>query len=734
MAFRFGVLGPVAIWRGEEALPVGAPQQQALLAALVLRSGQQVSVENLCTAIWGEDDRGEALKRSVRTYVFRLRTIMDPDRTGDCPLVTEGDGYALRADPGASDLGLFDGLVARARAAAAAGDHRPAFDDLSAALELWRGEPLAGVPGPQLAVFRDSLAARRLDAVAARLEAVLALGRARDVAVELPELVAAHPLREDLHRLSMLALSRSGRQAEALELFERLRRRLDEELGVLPGPELVDLHLRILRGEPGLPAAAGPSATTVVSDGSSRLPASASVSASLTSPDHPAPKATCLRPAQLPAAPPHFTGRQARVEQLMAALTTAAGHHRPPVATVTGVGGVGKTALVMHVAHRLAERYPDGQLYVDLRGAGAEPTAPAEVLTAFLTALGVPEGEIPESLDERSALFRSVMAERRVLLVLDNAASAAQLRPLIPGTAGCAVLATGRAALWGLGAGTAVDLDVLTPDEALALFTAIAGPGRVGNLDHAAALDVVAACGHLPLAVQIAAARLSARPGWTVADLAGHLADAGRRLGRLQAGDLAVRGSFELSHAQLDDDLASAFRLLAGPEVPTLTVPLAAAVLETDDETAEATAERLVDLGLLETPEPSRYRFHDLVRLFAREKTEAEAACGVVDRMLAYFYAAAAGADPGDLEYLPAAGLPTPEPVAGPGPEFPVNAELPSLFSALGQVAIAGPAGVAAAGALLLLLDTYWVDRAVYASMTAAAATATMERAEQLGD
>ncbi|GAA1964224.1 hypothetical protein GCM10009838_21870 [Catenulispora subtropica] len=746
-------------------MPAGAPQQQALLALLVLQRGKQVSVDDLCTAIWGEDGRGTSLKRSVRTYVFRLRTVLDPGRTGDSPLVTEGDGYALRIEPGASDLEVFDTLVDQARSAAATGNHRRAFEDLSAALALWRGEPLAGVPGRQIAVHRDSLAARHLDATEARLEAMLELGRAGEAVAELTELIAAHPMRESLYRLSMLALYRCGRQGEALELFEQLRRRLDEELGVLPGPEQAELHLRIVRADPGLVAAAGPATgqaaaldggvgsggtgtgtgigtgdttggtggttggtggtggtTGGTGGGEGTKPAS----------DSPPAAPPRLSPAQLPAAPSHFTGRGDRVAQLMAAITTADGRV-PPVVTVTGVGGVGKTALAVHVAHRLRDRYPDGQLYVDLRGVSAEPAEPAEVLAAFLSGVGVPEGEIPETVDERSALFRSVVAGRRMLLVLDNAASAAQLRPLIPGSAGCAVLATGRAALWGLGSGADVDLGVLAPEEALALFTAVAGAERVAA-DRPAAQEIVAACGHLPLAVQIAAARLAARPGWTVAHLAANLADAGRRLARLQAGDLAVRATFELSYSQLDDRLARAFRLLAGPDVPTLSVPLAAALLETGDDEAEDLAEQLVDLGLLETPEQGRYRYHDLVRLFAREKTDPATAAGCVDRMLEYFYAAVCSLDLEDEEYLPAAGLVLPELATTLAPGFQINAGLPSLMAALGQVAIAGPAGVDNAGALLLLMDTYWVDRAVHASSTAAAAAATMARAAELGD
>ncbi|WP_086784803.1 ATP-binding protein, partial [Streptomyces caniscabiei] len=337
----------------------------------------------------------------------------------------------------------------------------------------------------------------------------------------------------------------------------------------------------------------------------------------------PEPTAAPVRPAQLPATVPDFTGRASLVGDLSEVLAEASGAEGQvmAVSALAGIGGVGKTTLAVHVAHQARGAFPDGQLYVDLQGAGARPAEPETVLGSFLRALGTADSAIPDSLEERAALYRSVLDGRRVLVLLDNARDAAQVRPLLPGTAGCAALVTARVRMVDLAGAHLVDLDVMSPDEALRLFTKIVGEERVAA-ERTAALDVVAACGFLPLAIRIAASRLAARRTWTVSVLAAKLADERRRLDELQAGDLAVKATFELGYGQLEPAQARAFRLLGLADGPDMSLAAAAAVLDLPTEETEDLLEILVDTSLLESAAPGRYRFHDLVRLYARACAE----------------------------------------------------------------------------------------------------------------
>ncbi|MFE6872719.1 ATP-binding protein, partial [Kitasatospora sp. NPDC057692] len=332
------------------------------------------------------------------------------------------------------------------------------------------------------------------------------------------------------------------------------------------------------------------------------------------------------RPAQLPPDAADFTGRTAPVRVLCEALAAppeegGSGEHPQAlvVATVVGMGGVGKTALALHVAHRVRDAYPDGQLYADLRGSDPVPADPEAVLSGFLVALGVAADAVPDGLDARSALFRSVVDGRRLLLVLDNAKDAAQIRPLLPGAVGCAVLTTGRTRPAGLPATVQVDLDVFQPEEALDLLGRTIGPQRLAA-EPAAARELVVACGHLPLAVRIVAARLAARPGWTVETLSRRLQVERRRIDELRIGDLAVAAAFELSYRQLTEDQARAFRLVASVDGPDIGLPAAAALLDLDEYDAEDLLEALVDVAMVESPFPGRYRYHDLLRAFARRR------------------------------------------------------------------------------------------------------------------
>ncbi|MET9731239.1 BTAD domain-containing putative transcriptional regulator [Streptomyces sp. NPDC006458] len=585
---RFGVLGPVRAWRGEEPLPTGSPQQRALLAALLLREGRTATAAELIDALWGEEPPSQALA-AVRTYASRLRKVLDAG-----VLASESGGYAVRGlDEGSLDLAVAQDLAAEAEKARQSGHLCQAREVLGRALALWDGEPLAGVPGPYADAQRVRLEEWRLQLLETRLDMDLEQGCHAEAVSELTALTAAHPLRERLRELLMLALYRSGRQAEALAVYADTRRLLADELGVDPGPGLRELQERILKADPGLAEPSAPAAE---------------------------PATVPVRPAQLPATVPDFTGRTSSVSELSDVLTSAEGRVMA-VSALAGIGGVGKTTLAVHVAHQARTAFPDGQLYVDLQGAGPRAAEPDTVLGAFLRALGTADSAIPDSLEERAALYRSVLDGRRILVLLDNARDAAQVRPLLPGTDGCAALVTSRVRMVDLAGAHLVDLDVMSPDEALALFTKIVGEERVGS-ERDAALDVVAACGFLPLAIRIAASRLASRRTWTVSVLAAKLADERRRLDELQAGDLAVKATFELGYGALEPAQARAFRLLGLADGPDISLAAAAAALDLDVDDTEDLLESLVDTSLLESAAPGRYRFHDLVRLYARACAE----------------------------------------------------------------------------------------------------------------
>ncbi|BDM74436.1 regulatory protein AfsR (plasmid) [Streptomyces nigrescens] len=601
---RIAALGPLRAWRGERQLDTGPAQRRAVLTSLTLRCGQVASVEELVRDVWGSEPPASA-PVAVRNHISRLRTVLESESAGPKALVSVAGGYALHLPDGALDVSRAERLYAQAQSARSQGDLEPAVRILAEAETLWVGTPLTGVPGPYAQRQRDRLMEYRLLLVEARLTLELQLGGHTRVVGELLTLADEHPLREELRALQMLALYRCGRQADALAAYTTARRHLAAELGVDPGPELVRLHQRILEADPTLAPPPGAAAA-------------APAPGPAAGPDRP----TWVPPAQSPPDIPDFTGRGEESRQVRDALAGAGRTDAtaPVVCVIHGMGGVGKTALAVHSAHAVREQFPDGQLYVDLRGAGREPADPYEVQELFLRSLGVLPGNVPSGREERTALYRSRMAGRRLLLLLDNAADTEQVSTLLPTTAGSAALITSRTALMCLPATTRTALEPFSEPEALALLERMAGSVRCRQ-EQQTASDLVWACGMLPLAVRVVGARLVARPRWTLATLAERLSDRSQRLGELEAGSLAVESVFHLGYSSLDDAEARAFRLLAIPEVPDLSTAAAAAVLQCDRREAEALLESLTHQGLLEPGEPGRYRYHDLLRLFARHRT-----------------------------------------------------------------------------------------------------------------
>ncbi|MFF7472433.1 BTAD domain-containing putative transcriptional regulator [Streptomyces sp. NPDC008092] len=750
---RFGLLGPPVLYDASGVRPIGSPKVRALLAALLLEAGRVVSVDSLREALWGGAPPVSA-RASLHNHVTRLRRLLDdPERLRAVP-----PGYLLRVDDGELDVDVFDARVAQARAAHRRREWAPVLRACAEALDLWRGSPLGGLPADFGGrAFVQRLEEARLLLLEWGYDAELALGGPRlgGVAPELAALVAEYPLREAYHRQLMLALHRTGRQAEALAVHRDLRNRLRDDLGIEPGPAVRRAHVEVLRGSDAAGEALphgdrGPSGGGALDEGETGADAcfaapskdtstdratKAGNAADRTEPAHPlddpvAPASTRDAPptprpaqlppppAQLPPPPAHFTGRTTVTEELRHTLTPpphpthedpthplappppapfiahpaphpeptpttlpptptdprplaptdphppaspaplppaaadgdsaplgppapdhetvtggAGGNTRadgeaeatatPTLTAITGMAGVGKTALALHVAHQLRNRFPDGQLYVNLHGAtpGMPPLAPGQALAALLRDLGADPRHIPEHPDAAAALLRSLLAPTRTLLLLDDAATAAQVRPLLPGGPGCAVIVTSRSPLTALDGARRFPLGPLTGEDSAALLRAVSGRAEI-DAGH----PLVGLTGRLPLALRVVAARLAARRALTPEVLAGQLAATEDRLHHLEYDDLSVRRSLAVAHDALagsdraaDRDAALVLRHLGALDLPTCGAPLIARLTGTDERRAEAALDRLVDVALLEETAYGRYTPHDLVRDFARE-------------------------------------------------------------------------------------------------------------------
>ncbi|MBR7839070.1 winged helix-turn-helix domain-containing protein [Actinospica durhamensis] len=610
LAFR--LLGPFEVLSDGRPVPVKSARQRIVLAILLMSPNHVVPLDRLIDSVWDGEPPLTA-RGQIQICVSALRrTLADPD-----VIETSPAGYCVRVRPEQLDYASFDASLVRARAAAAAGRLSEASEEMNAALRLWRGVALAGVPGRSAETLANRLQERRIMAIEDRVEIGLALGEHRELLDELVVLTTEHPLRERLHGFLMLALYRSGRQAEALTVYRTARKALIAELGLEPSENLRHLERAILAHDAEL---------NVAQDSARPSPERAPAA---------------QRPHQLPADIPDFVGYDALVQSLVAALTVSSAEGGPaaaggegaaarsdvPLAVVTGQPGSGKSTLALHTAHLLRARFPDGQLFAAMHGDAAQPTPTIEVIARFLRALGVASDAIPADPEERVNLLRSRMAFRKLLIVLDDVADENQIRDLLPGVPGPAVLATSRSRLAALPGAHIAEIGLMPEADSVRLLERIVGPGRVeSEPEHTRRLARL--CGGLPIALRIAGVRLASHPHWSVSTLVNLLADEQHRLDELSHGDVAVRPLLALVHDSLGPRPQQLFGLLSSLELHDFTALTAASAMDTDqreaarllDDLAEA---RLLDVSLGASGQLARYRFQTLVRVYASERMAA---------------------------------------------------------------------------------------------------------------
>ncbi len=590
---EFLVLGPLTVRFHGTDIPLGGLRQRRLLALLLLNNRHSVALERLLDELW--DGPPQSARQQVHNAIGNLRRALP---SADV-LLTDNAGYRLAVPDDDVDERRFQSCLRAARQAEGAGRLDDAMRLLRLAVDVWRGDAFAGLHSPAIDSAAAKLNEQRLGAHENLMALRLQAGEATAVVGDLQELVAAHPLREALRGSLMLALYQSGRQAESLAVYEECRRLLDTELGLDPGPRLRALHADILSG--AVAAGALPAGSVTVAR-RPQPPAATSAQAVASPP-------RCF----LPHDTRDLSGRSDEISRLLAEARRTA-HPTPVIAVIDGMGGVGKTALAIHVAHQVAKDYPDGQYFIDLHGfsPGTDPVPPEQALDTLLRATGLPPTLIPAALDDRSALWRSRMAAQRAVLVLDNATDTAQLRLLLPGTPSVLVIATSRRKLTALDSTTAVSLDVLPADAAVALFTRIAGAARVAD-EPAAVARVVELCGRLPLAIRIAAARLRHRATWSVAALVDRLHTQVRRTRFLQADDCDVMAVLRLSYRYLSRPQQRLIRLLSLHPGPDFDAYAAAALAGLSLADAEHCLDVLFEDNLLRQDSAGRFYLHDLV-------------------------------------------------------------------------------------------------------------------------
>ncbi|GAA2296090.1 BTAD domain-containing putative transcriptional regulator [Nonomuraea roseoviolacea subsp. roseoviolacea] len=632
---EFRVLGALDLRLDGSPVPLTAPKQRALLAVLLIAAGRPVPARRLVDELWGGSPP-RSVDSTLHSLVSRLRA------KGVSAITKEPGGYRLGLEGAAVDAHAFERLARRARESAESGASGEAARLYREALDLWRAAALVDVPdSPAVAAERVRLDGLRLAVWEEYADALAGAGRHAEVAARLRGVLAEHPLRESLWTRMIVALDRSGRPDEALAAYDRARRALAEELGLDPGPELRHVHQRILRRGEERPAEVGddePPADAARQVGDER---SAGVAV----------------PRQLPPAPACFTGRVATFRELAALVEPG----RPRVAVVSGMPGVGKSALALHWAHRMAARFPDGQLFADLRGhRPREAVTPREALDRFVRALGMPAEQVPAGQDELAAAYRTLLAGRRVLVVLDDAAGPAQVEPLLPAGEGCLVLVTSRGRLSGLAlrhAVCAVDLDVLSEPEAVALLTAVIGPRA--HAEPGAVAELARRCGRLPLALRIAGAHLAGNPHRRISVYLEDLAERGRLASlRLRdtfgdgvgamdddASTAAVQATFDLSYRALGEAERAAFRRLGLVPGGGFTAEALAALLGVPPAEARARLDVLLAASLVQArpgrARAERYHLHDLLLDYARHRCAAEDAAPVreqaVERLLSWY-------------------------------------------------------------------------------------------------
>lgn len=655
---RFELLGTLRAWRGEVSVNLGPVQQRVVLAVLLLQQNRPIGRQQLVQAVWGEQEPRYAanllhrhvsgLRRALGLGPGRPGQPTAPERFGPSGkpgrstpatpgrLIWTDGGYLLTVPQGCLDLEVFGTELIRAREARAAGELSAAVDILRSAVGLWRGPPCTGLTSPFLDAERDRLIEWRSSVVEECLELDLAVGRRPDVITELRQLVAEHPLREKLHGLLMLALYRSGRRAEALSAFHEARQLLREELGVDPAAPLQRLHQQILNADPELI----PSGQADVPPGNSPVVSQA-----------------VPVPAQLPHSMAGFSNREAEISWLNDLVSA----HDPdasgtvPIVAIGGTAGVGKTALALHWAHQIRDRFPDGQLYVNMRG--FDPNGPAmeptEAIGAFLDAFAVPPGRFPVDVDAQAALYRTILTGRRVLIVLDNVRDADQVRPLLPGAPSCLVLVTSRNQLLSLiaidGAHPLVP-DLLSPEQARHLLVGRLGPHRIAA-EPAAVDEIVSACAGLPLALSIVSARVAANPRLTLAELADELRETRGRLHALEGGDphTDLRAVFSWSSQALSAQAARLFRLLGMHAGPDIGISAAASLAGQPRAQVRALLGELTRAHLLDDRGRGRYGLHDLLRVYAAELADKDESAQdrrqAIQRVLDYYLRTAYRAD-----------------------------------------------------------------------------------------
>lgn len=612
---RLDLLGLMRVWQNGREVTIRAPKQRAVLALLGRQVNDVVRPDEIIDALWGEDVPKSATN-CVHTYIAGLRRTLEPERSrreSGALIVSAGSGYSLRMNQEDIDVERFLRLHARARRLNIEGRPDAALEVFDAALGLWRGDAYADVPGPFAEMERTYLAETRLTVAEDWAAAMLAAGRHTEVTGALSDLVAKEPLRERLRWLLMLALYRCGRQAQALAVYHKTRRLLSEELGIEPGLDLRRLHQQILSGSPDLiargAAATAPNVPLTVLD-------------SQDTPDPALP-----RPAQLPPNVRGFVGR----DREQALLRDVLMPHRESkdastkLVVIDGTAGVGKTALAVHIAHRLSDLYPDGQLFIDLCAfdPDRDPLSASAALASLLRGLGVEERRLPATLEDRTALYRSLLHDRRMLIVLDDASDAEQVRPLIPNGPTC-VLVTSRRQQIGLVARDGahrICLAPLAPHESLDLLSYLAGPKRVAA-QTANARRLAGLCGHVPLALRIVAQQFAADPMMTLADMADRYAAEQGRLDRLTiAGDAtaSLRSVFAASYLELSPQAARMFRLLGRTHKPVITVSEAAVLASVTWVHAKQLLDVLTANHLLEPAGRNRYRFPALIGVYAAE-------------------------------------------------------------------------------------------------------------------